>query len=164
MQKRERERESEFIDKCICVNNVMVFKFRFVAFAEIWVLVDKTNRTYKFRIRQIKQINLELKKQNKSVDKRGRRGLEVDHRIAAREVRGSNPAVSLLRGEKDEIDRSRLDRMDGWMRARVKTRVRARVADRRDQLSGSDREGTKKEEDDIFQTKEYFGLHTLNGQ
>ena len=46
----------------------MVFKFRFVAFAEICVLVDKTNKRDKFRIKQIKQINLELNKQNKSDD------------------------------------------------------------------------------------------------
>ena len=67
MQKREKElrRESEFGAKCICVNNGMVFKFRFVAFAEIFVLVDKTNRKDKFRIKQIEQINLELNKQNK---------------------------------------------------------------------------------------------------
>ena len=45
----------------------MGFKFRFVAFAEICVLADKTNRADKFRIEQIEQINLEFNKQNKSV-------------------------------------------------------------------------------------------------
>ena len=59
---RERERESEFGAKQICVNNQMVIKFRFVAFAEICLLVDKTNRTDKFRIKQIEQINLDLNK------------------------------------------------------------------------------------------------------
>ena len=43
--------------------------------------------------------------------------------VAVREVRGSNPAVSLLRDEKDEIDHSRLDRMDGWMCARDRARA-----------------------------------------
>ena len=67
--KKERERASEFGAKHICINNRMVFKFkfRFVGFAEICVLVEKTNRSDKFRINQIEQINLELNKQNKSV-------------------------------------------------------------------------------------------------
>ena len=60
-RERERERESEFA-KYTCANNGMVFKFRFVAFAEICVLVDKTNGTDKFRIKQIEEINLELNK------------------------------------------------------------------------------------------------------
>ena len=68
MCKKEKERESEFGAKHICINNRMGFKFRFIAFAEICLLVDKTNRTYTFRIKQIEQINLELNKQNKSVD------------------------------------------------------------------------------------------------
>ena len=67
MCKKERERASEFGAKHICINNRMVFKFRFVGFAEICVLVEKTNRSDKFRINQIEQINLELNKQNKSV-------------------------------------------------------------------------------------------------
>ena len=46
----------------------MVFKFRFIAVAEICVLMDKTIRKDKCRIKQIEQINLELNKQNKSVD------------------------------------------------------------------------------------------------
>ena len=58
----KRERESEFGDKHICVNNGMGLRFRFVAFAEICVLVDKTNRTDKFRIKQTEQIILELNK------------------------------------------------------------------------------------------------------
>ena len=68
MCKRERERESEFGAEDICVNNNMVFKFRYVAFADICVLVDKANRTDKFRIKQIEQINLELNKDNKIVE------------------------------------------------------------------------------------------------
>ena len=40
----------------------MVFQFRFVAFAEIVVLVDITNGTDKSGIRQIEQIDLELNK------------------------------------------------------------------------------------------------------
>ena len=62
---KKKDRENELGAKCICVNNGMVFKFRFVAFAEICVLVDKTNRIDKFIIKQIEQINLELNKQNK---------------------------------------------------------------------------------------------------
>ena len=49
----KRERESKFGAKPICVSNGMVFKFRFVAFAEICVLVEKTNRNDKFRTKQI---------------------------------------------------------------------------------------------------------------
>ena len=60
-KERERERESEFGAKRICVNNGMVFKFR-LALAEICVLVDKTNRTTKFRIKHIEQISSELNK------------------------------------------------------------------------------------------------------
>ena len=65
---QKRERESEFGAKHICVNNGMGFKSRFAAFPEICLLVDKTNRTDKFRILQIEQINLALNKQDKSVD------------------------------------------------------------------------------------------------
>ena len=60
--KREKERESKFVAKHIWVNNAMVFKFRIVAFAEIWVLEHKTNRTDKFRIKQIEQTSFELNK------------------------------------------------------------------------------------------------------
>ena len=52
MHKRERERESE--------NNGTEFEFRFIAFAEICELVDKTNRMDKFRFEQTEQINLEF--------------------------------------------------------------------------------------------------------
>ena len=68
-----------------------------------------------------------------------------------REVRGSNSAflLRIVNCEKDEkrrkIDRSLLVRMDGWMRAHVKTRV----AEMRDQLRGSD---------DVIGT----GQHSLN--
>ena len=68
MCKGEREIESEFGAKRIYANIRMVFKFRFVVFAEICVLVDKTNRMDKFRIKQIEKIHLELNKYNKSVD------------------------------------------------------------------------------------------------
>ena len=59
---KERERESEFGAKHIWVNTGMGFKFRFMAFAEICVLVEKTNRTDKFRIKEIEQKILELNK------------------------------------------------------------------------------------------------------
>ena len=38
------ERESEIDAKHICVNNGMVFKFRFVAFTRNCVVMDTTNR------------------------------------------------------------------------------------------------------------------------
>ena len=53
---RARERESECGAKRNCVNNGMVFKFRFVAFKRnCMVMMDKTNRPDKFRTQQIKQ-------------------------------------------------------------------------------------------------------------
>ena len=59
---QKREGECEFGAKRISVNNGMGFQCRFVAFVEICMLTDKTNRTDKFRIKQIEQINLELNK------------------------------------------------------------------------------------------------------
>ena len=51
MQK-ERERESKFSVKHICINNGMGFKFRLMAFTKICLMVDETYRTDKFRIKQ----------------------------------------------------------------------------------------------------------------
>ena len=38
---QKRERESEFGAKSICVNNGMVFKFRFIAFESEWQRKNK---------------------------------------------------------------------------------------------------------------------------
>ena len=54
--------ESEFSTKTICVNNGNERKFRFVAIVLICVFARKENRADKFRIEEIKQINLELNK------------------------------------------------------------------------------------------------------
>ena len=58
-QKRERERESECGAKRICVNNGVVFKFRFVVFMKNCMVTRQTqkqvNKTDKFRIEQIEQ-------------------------------------------------------------------------------------------------------------
>ena len=62
-----------------------------------------------------------------------RRGLEVAHQITAREVRRFNPALGY-----SFANRLRIVRMDGWMRARKS--ACARVANGRDELSGSDSE------------------------
>ena len=48
---QKRERESECGAKRICVNNKMVFKFRSVAFMRNYMVMDKTNRSDKFRTR-----------------------------------------------------------------------------------------------------------------
>ena len=48
---QKRERESEFGAKHICVNNGMVFKFRFVAFARNCGVTEKQIDQKKFRTR-----------------------------------------------------------------------------------------------------------------
>ena len=47
-RERERERESEFGAKHICINNGMVFKFRFVAFARNCTVTEKQIDQTKF--------------------------------------------------------------------------------------------------------------------
>ena len=52
IKERERERESESSAKHNCVNNGMVFKFRFRAFARYCVVKEKQTDQTKFRTRQ----------------------------------------------------------------------------------------------------------------
>ena len=53
MSESDQKRMTESVcgAKRICVNNRMVFKFRFVAFMRKFMVMDKTNRPDKFRTR-----------------------------------------------------------------------------------------------------------------